>query len=119
MLTVRSFSACIIIIAQRLALLDEVKLITISRKLTVANFHRVVSYKVARRVASFSGPYSAAGLTGNSQIVGLVDTGIDDSSCYFSDIQHGPVVRSDSTSPVLDLRQRVIVQYAILRMKVK
>ena len=34
-------------------------------------------------------PYTAAGLSGASQIVAIADTGLDDASCYFSDSTNG------------------------------
>lgn len=61
---------------------------------------------------SFS-PYTFAGLMGNGQLVSVADTGVDDTSCYFSDTVNGQVPRSDSASPVAYPNQRVVVQYAV------
>lgn len=58
-------------------------------------------------------PYTAAGLTGGGQIVGIADTGLDEKSCFFNDLS-GQVGRSLVSSPRHDKRRRKVVQYARL-----
>ena len=58
-------------------------------------------------------PYTAAGLTGAGQIVGVADTGLDEKSCFFNDLS-GEVTRSLVSAPKVDTRRRKVVQYARL-----
>lgn len=55
-------------------------------------------------------PFTAAGLLGDGQIIGIADTGVDVMSCYFYDAQ-GKVPPSSITTPVSDMKYRKIVQY--------
>lgn len=43
-------------------------------------------------------PFSAAGLNGTNTIVGLSDTGIDESSCFFRDAVHGKVHQNNNNA---------------------
>eukprot|EP01037_Dinobryon_pediforme_P018703 gene18703-19004_t len=56
-------------------------------------------------------PFSAAGLNGTNTIVGLSDTGIDESSCFFRDAVHGKVPQSNAINVLVDSKYRKIVQY--------
>ena len=58
-------------------------------------------------------PYTAAGLTGADQVVGVTETGLDEKSCYFNDLS-GQVQRSLTSNPKTDLRRRKVVQYTRL-----
>ena len=62
--------------------------------------------------ASQNNPYSANGLLGTGQVVGIADTGVDSKSCYFYD-SNGNVAPVDSaTSPApFDTTKRKIIQY--------
>ena len=57
-------------------------------------------------------PYTAAGLTGRGQLVGVADSGLNELSCFFTDDQSGRDV-----SPLLirdgrvDMGRRKVVQY--------
>jgi subtilisin family serine protease len=64
--------------------------------------------------SSFWEPYSEAGLTGKGQIVAVMDTGLDDLSCFFSEES----CSSDDTSKCLtprnasvDASRRKVIQY--------
>ena len=60
-------------------------------------------------------PYSAAGLLGTGQIVGIADTGVDSGSCYFYDSSGRVTPVSTNTNPApFDLTKRKIVQYVYL-----
>ncbi len=65
--------------------------------------YRARSILQTATVGSASGfaPYFDAGLTGQGQVVGIADTGLDVTSCYFAD-QSGSVPPSLYTSPVFD-----------------
>jgi hypothetical protein len=56
-------------------------------------------------------PFTALGLDGTGVVVGISDTGIDETSCYFRDKTHGLVPRSSVARPTFDMRYRKIVQY--------
>jgi subtilisin family serine protease len=55
-------------------------------------------------------PYSDAGLNGQGQTVGVADTGLDMTSCYFFD-PTGFVSFSENTAPKFDQSRRKVVQY--------
>ncbi len=55
-------------------------------------------------------PYSTAGLTGDRQLVGVADTGLDRNSCYFSD-PLGQVAATSIDEPKSDFTYRKVVQY--------
>lgn len=56
-------------------------------------------------------PYSVQGLLGANQVVAIADTGVDISSCYFSDPSGKFVTPSDIFSPKTDTSMRKVVQY--------
>ena len=56
-------------------------------------------------------PYTNAGLKGDGQVVGIGDTGLDVTSCYFSDSQ-GSVSTSAIDSPYFNFMYRKVIQYA-------
>lgn len=58
-----------------------------------------------------STPYSAAGLDGRGQLIGVGDSGIDEGSCYFRSEDGLPVARSSYQSPTFNLTKRKVVQY--------
>ena len=69
-----------------------------------------VARKITQSAGATTEPYSNAGLNGTGVVVGLSDTGIDENSCYFSDIK-GFIPRSKASTPFTDLGYRKIVQY--------
>lgn len=58
-------------------------------------------------------PYTEAGLTGLGQIVGVADTGLDESSCYFYDVA-GFASRTTLSTAKPDFTKRKVVQYTYL-----
>ena len=56
-------------------------------------------------------PYSVQGLLGANQVVAIADTGVDITSCYFSDPSGKFVPPSDISSPKTDASLRKVVQY--------
>jgi len=81
------------------------------RKEEVLNFRaRGIQQSARVGVDSVNTPYTNAGLRGDDQVVGIADTGIDRSSCYFNDSM-GNVPLSELRSPVTNLNARKIVQY--------
>eukprot|EP01031_Cornospumella_fuschlensis_P029204 gene29204-35252_t len=55
-------------------------------------------------------PYTAAGLRGDNQVVGISDTGLDVNNCFFYDSK-GRVQPTSITSPRYDPSYRKVVQY--------
>jgi len=56
-------------------------------------------------------PYTEAGLLGTREIVCVVDSGLDESSCYFND-KTGRVFRSKINQPIYDRARRKVIMYA-------
>jgi hypothetical protein len=62
-------------------------------------------------ITSLSYPYHVAGLTGEGQIIGVGDTGVDELSCFFANSDFSLVARSSYRNPKYDLSKRVVIQY--------
>lgn len=65
---------------------------------------------------SYDQPYSQIGLDGTGYTLGLIDTGLDDMSCFFIDPSYTATPRTSSTKllqgfPVTDNWRRKVVQY--------
>ncbi|KNC49953.1 uncharacterized protein AMSG_11956 [Thecamonas trahens ATCC 50062] len=77
-------------------------------------FHNAfASWAVQSAQAEFR-PLSTAGIDGSSQIVGVADTGVDTSSCYFADVSGEPVPynpAANATGASGSSRHRKIVGY--------
>lgn len=58
-------------------------------------------------------PLWQAGLNGTGEIVGVIDSGLDDASCFFKDPDRGQVPRSTLQALYTDMQQRKVVQYVI------
>lgn len=56
-------------------------------------------------------PFTLSGLQGDGQIVSIADTGLDVTSCYFSDPSGQSVKPSDIFSPVANKKFRKVIQY--------
>jgi subtilisin family serine protease len=55
-------------------------------------------------------PYSAAGLLGTNQVIGIADSGLDVQSCYFKDA-NGNIPFSINQSPIIDASRRKVIVY--------
>jgi len=53
-----------------------------------------------------------SGLRGDGQVVGVVDSGLDVTSCYFSDPSGSSMTPSDVSAPITNSEYRKVVQYA-------
>jgi hypothetical protein len=73
----------------------------------------IVQTGKAGTAAGFS-MYTEAGLTGRGQVVGVADTGLDESSCYFYDQDKGFIERTLFDKPKHDWSHRKVVQYTYL-----
>ena len=63
---------------------------------------------------SMDTPYSSIGINGSSYVVGIIDTGVDDLSCFAIDYSGTPTTRtpaSDYANPITELWRRKVVQY--------
>jgi subtilisin family serine protease len=58
-----------------------------------------------------SEPLTDLGIDGTGVVIGISDTGIDETSCYFRDKVHGAVPRSSLKHPVTDHKYRKVIQY--------
>jgi hypothetical protein len=56
-------------------------------------------------------PYTAAGLNGSGQVIGIGDSGLDESSCYFRNDDGIEVTRSSYHTPTFNMSKRKVVQY--------
>jgi hypothetical protein len=74
---------------------------------------RSIQQSATKGSDSSSNPYTTAGLLGDSQIVSVGDTGLDLTSCYFSD-SNGKVPFSSVYSPVFNTSYRKVIQYTYL-----
>jgi len=61
--------------------------------------------------ATHARPLWDLGLTGEGELIGVADTGLDDESCFFFDSARGRIERSGWEAPLTDMRQRKVVQY--------
>eukprot|EP00624_Nannochloropsis_granulata_P000737 evm.model.NODE_12910_length_10155_cov_26.200590.2 len=55
-------------------------------------------------------PYFSVGLDGKGQVVQVVDTGLDQNSCFFSD-STGPVATTTISAAEFDTKKRKVIQY--------
>ncbi|CAM9260527.1 unnamed protein product [Discosporangium mesarthrocarpum] len=60
-----------------------------------------------------SRPMLAAGLDGSGEVIGVADSGLDDSSCFFRDPTKDVIARSTITSPVTDPTYRKVIQHVV------
>mmetsp|Transcript_24134 Transcript_24134/g.40995 ORF Transcript_24134/g.40995 Transcript_24134/m.40995 type:complete len:1132 (-) Transcript_24134:1892-5287(-) len=59
-------------------------------------------------------PYSDIGLDGTNQVLGMIDTGVDDYSCFFVDDSGSPTTRTaaaDYGTPITEPERRKVIQY--------
>lgn len=64
--------------------------------------------------ADHTTPYTDRGLTGNGYILGFIDSGVDDLSCYLIDSSHTPTprtARDDYANPITEYQRRKVIQY--------
>ena len=83
--------------------------VAVSRPIrTLNNLARQISLS-----GSLSGSTSPifSNLNGSGVIIGVSDTGIDENSCYFRDMEHGKVPRAGYEDTVFDLKYRKVIQY--------
>lgn len=73
----------------------------------------IVQTGTAGNTAGFA-PYTDAGVTGKGQVVGVADTGLDESSCYFYDNNAGFIPRTLIDKASKDWTRRKVVQFTYL-----
>jgi hypothetical protein len=64
--------------------------------------------------ADHTTPYSDRGLTGQGYILGFIDSGVDDLSCYLIDSSRTPTprtARDDYANPITEYQRRKVIQY--------
>jgi hypothetical protein len=95
-----------------------------SRVLLVDQFSTSVDYALASNATdqnswcqsytSTQTPYSDIGLDGSGYVVGMIDTGIDDLSCFLIDwsgTETPRTAKADYNTPITELTRRKVVQY--------
>ena len=109
-------ASCLAQISSLFSMMPEVALISLGTVPRIFNFHsRSIQESANVGFAQVNLPYTSAGITGANQVVSLADTGVDVTSCYFSDgSASSPLVFSDPNNPNLDLSQRKVVQYVVV-----
>lgn len=60
-------------------------------------------------------PYTLSGLQGMKQVIGIADTGLDVTSCYFVDPSGKSVTPSDLSSPITTTNFRKVIQYTFCK----
>jgi hypothetical protein len=73
----------------------------------------IVQTGTAGNTAGFT-PYTEAGVTGQGNVVGVADTGLDESSCYFYDDDLGFAPRTFVSKAQKDWARRKVVQFTYL-----
>lgn len=102
---------CVAYLTAKLAQLPSVHFLALRSKHELLNYRARSIQQTAKISSDLSNAiYSAAGLLGDGQVIGIADTGVDSFSCYFYDPQ-GQVRPTDVSSPSFDLKYRKIVQY--------
>ena len=64
--------------------------------------------------AALATPYSDMGLDGSNHVLGMIDTGVDDFSCFFVDDSGTPTTRTpgvDYATPITEPERRKVIQY--------
>jgi hypothetical protein len=64
--------------------------------------------------AGLTTPYSDMGLDGSNYVLGMIDTGVDDFSCFFVDDSGTPTTRTaaaDYATPITEPERRKVIQY--------
>ena len=108
-------AACLAYISATFATQPWTRLAAVTHRPTTLNYRaRSIDQNPQVGSASSYNPYSAAGLLGNNQVVAISDTGLDMSSCYFSD-PTGQVAYSLTTAPVKSTLYRKVLQYTYLQ----
>jgi subtilisin family serine protease len=104
-------SACLALMVAVLTKEKSVSLVALSSLPSVFNFRAAPIIQTGSTDDDDDSlPYSEAGLQGKGQIVSIVDTGLDEESCFFRD-DKGQVKRSDIGSPITDDSRRKVIQY--------
>ena len=108
-------AACLAYITATFATQPWTRLAAVTHRPTTLNY-RARSIDQNPQVGSSSSynPYSAAGLLGDNQVVAISDTGLDMTSCWFSD-PTGQVAYSLTTAPVKSTAYRKVLQYTYLQ----
>jgi hypothetical protein len=103
-------AACIAYITATLSLEPLTRLIALTNRPILLNYHSR-SIQQSGNVGSnaASNPYSAAGLLGDGQIIGVADTGLDVNMCYFSGPNESPYPFSYVSSPIVKPFRKVVM----------
>jgi hypothetical protein len=106
-------AACISYITATLSLEPLTRLIALTNRPILLNFHsRSIQQSGNVGTTAATNPYSAAGLLGDGQIIGIADTGLDVNLCYFSGPNESPYPFSYVSSPTIKTPFRKVVMYA-------
>lgn len=87
---------------------SQVTRVALSRPMQTLNN---LAREITQLGALGSEPFTELGLDGTGVVIGISDTGIDETSCFFRDTVHGQVPRSSIQRPVTDNKYRKVIQY--------
>ena len=108
-------AACLAYITATFATQPWTRLAAVTHRPTTLNYRsRSIDQNPQVGSTSSYNPYSAAGLLGDNQVVAISDTGLDMTSCWFSD-PAGQVAFSLTTAPVKSTAYRKVMQYTYLQ----
>lgn len=104
-----SSNYCFMTLVETLSLHSSVMAVSVAPRMRALNHH---ARGVVQSGQSGWAPLTAAGLLGTGQVVGVADTGLDDSSCFFRDnsgkYSSGATARDGSVQS----QRRKVVQYS-------
>lgn len=100
---------CFLLLVKKLVHANNVARIMARKKMTTHN--RNGKFIVQSGSLFGSTPFLTAGLNGTGQIVGIGDTGLDESHCLFSNTDGSKVKRSKYSKPITDFSKRKVIQY--------
>jgi subtilisin family serine protease len=104
-----TFKACYFNLLSAIADQDHVVNVVLKRKLRSLN--DLAKSIVQKGDVSKVYPYTAAGLNGSSEVIGIGDTGLDENHCMFKNPDNSMVTRSSVNKPITDYTKRKVIQY--------
>jgi subtilisin family serine protease len=99
---------CFLSLVEALSLHPDVLSVSVTPRARILNYH---ARGIIQSGSADDSPFSAAGILGKGQVVGVADTGLDDLSCYFYDTSNNYGTDTTSRDGSVELNRRKVVQY--------